>query len=83
MIEKAGESTRAVSALRIPLVIIAFILTIWAMRQAQSLVVPLLLALFAAVIAAPAVTVLRRWGVPTAPAVILVVLLALAVLLVP
>ena len=35
--------------------VIAFILTIAAMREAQSLVVPLLLALYAALIAAPAV----------------------------
>ena len=45
--------------------VVAFILSIWALREAQSLIVPLLLALFAAVIAAPGVALLRRWGVPT------------------
>jgi predicted PurR-regulated permease PerM len=82
MTEKTTEGAPPLSGLRAPLVIVASILTIWALREAQSLVVPLLLALFAAVIAAPGVALLRRWGVPTGLAVILVVVLALMVLLV-
>ena len=54
--------------------VIAFILVIAAMREAQSLVVPLLLALYAALIAAPAVVGLQRKNVPIWAAVMVVVL---------
>ena len=55
--------------------VIAFILVIAAMREAQSLVVPLLLALYAALIAAPAVAGLERKNVPIWAAVLLVMAL--------
>ncbi len=54
--------------------IIAFILVIAAMKEAQALVVPLLLALYAALVAAPAVAGLQRKNVPTWAAVMVVVL---------
>ena len=54
--------------------VIAFILVIAAMKEAQALVVPLLLALYAALVAAPAVAGLQRKNVPTWAAVMVVVL---------
>ncbi len=68
---KASDSGRSV---RLLLGVIAFILVIAAMREAQSLVVPLLLALYAALIAAPAVVGLQKKGVPIWAAVVVVVL---------
>ena len=59
---------------RLLLGVIAFILVIAAMREAQSLVVPLLLALYAALIAAPAVIGLQKRNVPVWAAVVIVVL---------
>jgi len=59
---------------RLLLGVIAFILVIAAMREAQSLVVPLLLALYAALIAAPAVIGLQKKNVPVWAAVVIVVL---------
>ena len=54
--------------------VIAFILVVAAMREAQSLVVPLLLALYAALVAAPAVMGLQKKGLPIWAAVVVVVL---------
>jgi len=53
--------------------LIAFIVVIGAMRMAQSLVVPVMLALFLAVIATPMVAWLRRHGFPSWLAVAAVV----------
>ena len=68
---KVSDPGRSV---RFLLGVIAFILVIAAMREAQPLVVPLLLALYAALIAAPAVVGLRKKGVPIWAAVVVVVL---------
>jgi AI-2 transport protein TqsA len=73
---KASDPGRSV---RLLLGVIAFILVIAAMREAASLFVPLLLALYAALIAAPAVVGLQNKGIPIWAAVG-VVGVALAVL---
>jgi predicted PurR-regulated permease PerM len=54
--------------------VIAFIMVIAAMRQAQSLVVPFLLALFGALVTSPAVVGLQKRGLPVWAAVVVVVL---------
>jgi len=59
--------------------VIALILVVAAMREAQSLFVPLLLALYAALIVSPAVAGLRNKGVPVWAAVGIVVLVLVAV----
>jgi AI-2 transport protein TqsA len=61
--------------------VIALILVVAAMREAQSLFVPLLLALYAALIVSPAVAGLRKKGVPVWAAVAIVVLVLVAVVL--
>ena len=71
-----GASTRIT---RILLGIIAVILVIGAIREASSLVVPMLLALFAALVAAPVVGWLREKGAPTWLAVVSVVLIAIVI----
>jgi len=73
---KTGEYGRSV---RLLLGVIAFVLVIAALREAQSLLVPLLLALYAALIAAPAVAGLRTKGVPIWLAVVAVVLVMVAI----
>jgi AI-2 transport protein TqsA len=73
------------SALRskIPLTLVslaAAVIVIAGLRAAQALVVPFMLALFFAIIAAPMVNLLQRKRVPAALAVFLVVIVLLAVL---
>jgi predicted PurR-regulated permease PerM len=75
------EITGPGHSIRFLLGVIAFILVIAAMRDAQSLVVPLLLALYAALIAAPAVAGLQKKGMPVWAAVVVVVL-AMAIIVV-
>lgn len=58
----------------------AAVVVIAGMRAAQALVVPFMLALFLAIIAAPAVTWLQRRRVPAPVAILLVVIVMLAVL---
>jgi len=68
---------------RLPAVMLslaAAVVVIAGMRAAQKLIVPFMLALFLAIIAAPAVTWLRRRRVPAAVAVLAVVIVMLAVL---
>ena len=71
-----GSSSRSVSIL---LGIIVFVLVVGGIRQAVPLVVPMLLALFGALIASPFVSWLRHRGVPVWLAVVAVVLLAVGV----
>jgi AI-2 transport protein TqsA len=73
-----GDSGRFV---RVLLGIITFILVVAAMKDAQSLVVPFLLALYAALIAGPAVASLQKKGLPVAAAVIIVVIVAVAIVI--
>jgi len=77
--------TNELSALRskIPLTLVslaAAVILIAGLRAAQALVVPFMLALFFAIIAAPLVNWLQRKRVPAAVAVLLVVIVLLAVL---
>ncbi len=72
--------TTPFSASRALLTGAAGIIVIAGLRAAQSLVIPFLLALFLAIICSPLVAWLRRWRVPTALAVLIVVLALLAVL---
>lgn len=68
---------------RLPLTLVsiaAAVVVIAGLRSAQSLVVPFMLALFFAIIAAPAVNWLQRKRIPPAAAVVIVVMLMLAVL---
>jgi len=58
----------------------ASVVVIAGLRAAQNLVVPFMLALFLAIIAAPGVTWLQRRRVPAAVAILLVVIIMLAVL---
>jgi predicted PurR-regulated permease PerM len=58
----------------------AAVIVIAGLRAAQALVVPLMLALFLAIIAAPAVAWLQRKRVPSSVAILLVVIVMLAVL---
>lgn len=60
----------------------AAVVVIAGLRAAQALVVPFMLALFLAIIAAPGVAWLRRRRVPAAVAILLVVIVMLAVLIV-
>lgn len=64
------------------LTLAAAVIVIAGLRAAQDLVVPFMLALFLAIIAAPAVNWLQRHRVPSAVAVLVVVVVLLAVLLV-
>ena len=58
----------------------ATVVVIAGLRAAQALIVPLVLALFLAIIAAPGVTWLQRRRVPAAVAILVVVIVMLAVL---
>ena len=58
--------------------IITFILVISALRAAQSIVVPFMLAVFAALIASPVLLWMRRKGVPTWLSVLAIVLVMVA-----
>ncbi len=58
----------------------AAVVVIAGLRAAQALVVPFMLALFLAIIAAPGVAWLQRRRVPAAIAILLVVIVMLAVL---
>jgi len=76
-------SQAAWSRSRLPMTLVglaAAVVVIAGLRAAQALVVPFMLALFLAIIAAPGVSWLRRRGVPVAVAVLVVVLVMLAVL---
>jgi predicted PurR-regulated permease PerM len=59
--------------------VIAIVVVVFAMREAQALVVPLLLALFAALIASPGVAWLEKKGLPTPLAVVGVVVAMVAI----
>lgn len=68
---------------RFPLALVALasaVIVIAGLRAAQALVVPFMLALFLALVAAPGVAWLRRRRVPSAVAVLLVVIVMLGVL---
>ncbi len=60
------------------LTLAASVVVIAGMRAAQNLIVPLMLALFLAIIAAPGVSWLKRKRVPSAVAILLVVIIMLA-----
>jgi AI-2 transport protein TqsA len=62
------------------LTLAASVVVIAGMRAAQNLVVPLMLALFLAIIAAPGVSWLKRKRVPSPVAILLVVIVMLSVL---
>ena len=69
-----SPSPGAAPALRFMLGLAAFVVIVAGMHQARSLLVPFLLSVFIAVIAAPALFFLRRHRVPTALALLLVIL---------
>lgn len=69
-----SPSPGAAPALRFMLGLAAFVVIVAGMHQARSLLVPFLLSVFIAVIAAPALFYLRRHRVPTALALLLVIL---------
>ena len=60
--------------------LVAAVVVIAGLRAAQTLIVPLVLALFLAIIAAPGVTWLQRRRVPAAVAILVVVIVMVAVL---
>jgi predicted PurR-regulated permease PerM len=78
-VDKASDHGRSI---RLLLGVIAFVVVVAAVREAQSLVVPLLLALYAALIAAPAVVGLQKKGAPIWAAVaVMVLVMAMVVVL--
>jgi len=82
-VEHVSDTSSRGSSVRFLLGVITIILVIAAMREAQSLIVPLLLALYAALVATPATARLQKTGMPIWAAVVVVVLvMVVAVVLV-
>ena len=57
----------------------AFVIVIAGMREAQSLLVPFLLSIFIAIVVAPAMSYLKAHRIPTALAILLIMLCIIAV----
>jgi predicted PurR-regulated permease PerM len=72
---------RSATNIQLLLGVIAFVAAVTLMRQAQALVVPILLAMFLAAIAAPVVAWLRKRGLPTGASVGLVVVTMVGIVL--
>lgn len=73
-----SDSSRPQRVMPILLGIITFILVISALRSAQSIVVPFMLAVFAALVASPVLLWMQRKGVPAWLAVLAIVLVLVA-----
>ena len=74
-----GESREGTPATRVLLTLAALIVVIAGLKAAQTILIPVLLALLLAILASPAVFWLRARRVPTVVAVLLVVLVLLGV----
>lgn len=75
-----SQSKRAVAGRGWVLTVAGLMIIIYGLKTAQSIVVPILLALFVAMVGAPPLFWLRRKGVPNSVAVLIVVLGMLAIL---
>lgn len=74
-----SDNDRAPHVMPIMVGIITFVLIVAALRAAQSIVVPLMLAMFAALIASPILLWMQRKGIPTWLSVLAIVLVMVAV----